>query len=227
MSDYTAFLEQSKTKVNDLISARNQNKRMFNANKERLENVKAKLEYLAEAKTAISFEIEDIQKTLKMDIDSLITIAIQSVYDRGITFALDFSRTPSGASTCKPIVIENGEEFNPKDEQCGGVLDVISYAMRIVLRGFEVNKSRDFIFFDEPFKFLGGGVLAERATRMMKKINDGLKIQSVIISHDEKCIWNADKIYHTTHDGYKSTTIEVHVKESPTKKKIKRIRADI
>jgi len=226
MIDVTSFLANSKVTVADFISARDQNLRLFNNNASRLSSIDIKTKALEEAKAAISFEIEDIQKTLKKDIDSLITIAIRSVYDREISFALSFERKPSGASEYRPIIIENNEEFSPKDEQCGGVLDVISYAIRIVLKGFEAKVSRSFIFFDEPFKFLGGGILAERAASMMKKINDELNIQSVIISHDEKCIWSADKVFHTTHNGYKSTTNEVVSRSvvKPTKKKLKRIR---
>lgn len=227
MIDVTSFLANSKVKVTGLISDRDASLKIFNTNKIRLEQIELKKKALEEAKAAISFEIEDIQKTLKKDIDSLITIAIRSVYDRDISFALSFERKPSGASEYKPMIIENGEEFSPKDEQCGGVLDIISYAMRIVLKGFEAKTSRSFIFFDEPFKFLGGGVLAERAAKTMKKINDELKIQSVIISHDEKCIWVADKIFHTTHDGFKSTTTEVLSRRvtKPLKNKISRVRA--
>lgn len=222
--DYSNYLTLAKTKVGELISARDQVQKLYDDQSSRLAIIGLKRKILVEAKFAISFEIEDIQKTLKEDIDSLVTIAIQTVYDRDIAFALSFGRKPSGASEYKPCLIENGEEFNPKDEQCGGVLDAISYAMRIVLKGFESKKTRDFFFFDEPLKFLGGGMLAERSADMMKKINDELGIQSVIISHDEKCIRTADKIFHTTHDGLKSKVKEVF--NSKTKQLVvKRVRA--
>jgi hypothetical protein len=221
--DYTGYLATAKTKVGEKIAARDQVQKLFDEQASRLENIDLKEKALLEANFAISFEVEDIQKTLKEDIDSLVTIAIQTVYDREIAFALSFDRKPSGGSDYKPCLIENGEEFNPKDEQCGGVLDVISYAMRIVLKGFESEKTRDFFWFDEPLKFLGGGLLAEKAAEMMKKINDELGIQSAIISHDSTCIRTADKIYHTIHDGMKSEVKEVFSskKRKPVVKRIK------
>ena len=85
------------------------------------------------------------------------------------------------------------------------------------------ERNRDFIFFDEPLKFLGGGILAEKAASMMKNINDELGIQSVIISHDQKCIQKADRIYNTTHNGKYSTT-ELTATEKPAKK-ISRVKA--
>lgn len=203
--DRKSFLAVANTRINSLIATRDEKRRQFENNKNRLNDIELKISSLSEALMAISFEVEEIQKRLKIDIDSLVTIAIRTVYDRDISFALVFGRGVTGASSYTPVIIENGEEFDPKDEQCGGVLDVISYAMRIVLKGFEAKESRNFFAMDEPFKFLGGGLLAERASDMMKQINDELGIQSLIISHDENCIRTADRIYHTTHNGTKSS----------------------
>lgn len=202
--DYRLILSNAATRINSMIATRDEKVKQFEANEKRLSDIDIKITSLNDAKFTISFEVEKIQKRLKTDIDNLITIAIRTVYDRDISFALVFGRGATGASSYKPTIIENGEEFDPKDEQCGGVLDIISYAMRIVLKGFEVNESRNFIAMDEPFKFLGGGLLAERAANMMKQINDELRIQSLIISHDEQCIKTADKIYHIAHNGKNS-----------------------
>ena len=65
MIDVTSFLENSKTKVAGLISDRDANLKIFNTQKARLEQIGLKTKALGEAKAAISFEIEDIQKTLK------------------------------------------------------------------------------------------------------------------------------------------------------------------
>jgi len=163
-------------------------------------------EELEEARRIINNEIISIQKTLKEDIDSLVTIAINIVYEgRGLEFALIFDKKPSGASEYKPIILERGEEFDPKSEQCGGVLDVISYTMRPILHSLEVGSPRPFIFSDEPFKFLGGGLYGEKAASMRKRINTELGIQEVVIAHDDETISTADRIYKVTHDGKKSS----------------------
>lgn len=178
---------------------------------------------LAEAKIIIDGEILSIQKTLKEDIDTLVTIAINIVYEgRDIEFAFIFDKAPSGASTYRPVILENGEEFDPKDEQCGGVLDVISYALRPILHSLEVEDSRPFMWSDEPFKFLGGGILGRKAADMRKKINQDLGIQEVVIAHDDETIFTADYIYHVTHDGKRSNVKRVF--PAPAPRKIKRIR---
>jgi len=190
---------------------------------QRLAKIRALKESLEEAKIIIDGEILSIQKTLKEDIDTLVTIAINVVYEgRGLSFAFIFDKQPSGASTYRPVILENGEEFDPKDEQCGGVLDVISYALRPILHSLEVSNPRPFMWSDEPFKFLGGGILGRKAADMRKRINEELFIQEVVIAHDEETIFTADYIYHVTHDGKRSNVKRVFPAGAP--QPIKRIR---
>lgn len=201
------YLIESRAFTSTTISARNETMKKIENKKIILAQYQQIFSALEEVKRIISSEILSIQSSLKEDIDSLVTIAMKIVYDdRDIAFGMLFEKTKAGQSQYRPVIIENGEEFNPKDEQCGGVLDVISYALRIILHSFEKPKGRDFMIFDEPFKFLGGGVLGERAAEMAKKINKDIGIQSMIISHDDISIGKADKVYHVEHDGKKSIT---------------------
>lgn len=214
--------------VNSLLRKRDELQHSIAREEKLLLKYKSLLDSLEETRIAINNEIQAIQVTLKEDIDSLVTIAIKIVYEgRDIEFTMDFDRTPSGNSQYKPFIVENGEKYNPKDEQCGGALDVISYAMRIVLFTLEKNKSRKFMFFDEPFKFLGGGMYAEKAATMAKKINAEVGIQCLMISHDEMTISTADRIYNIDHNGKNSTTTLLGAQETQETKeenKIKRIK---
>lgn len=201
------YLIESRSFVKTAIDTRDHTLNKIRKKEEEYEKYNTSLSSLEEARLVIANEISDIQSSLKEDVDSLVTIALQIVYeDRDIQFGLLFNKTKAGQSQYRPVIIENGEEFNPRDEQCGGALDVISYALRIILHSFEKPKGRDFMIFDEPFKFLGGGVLGEKAAEMAKRINEEIGIQSMIISHDEISIGKAEKVYHVQHNGKKSIT---------------------
>jgi DNA repair exonuclease SbcCD ATPase subunit len=212
------YIQQCSSFIKSAISSRNNMVRDIQTKETELNKLKSAGVSLEEAKHIISAEIANIQSSLKEDIDSLVTIALNIVYEgRDIQFAMLFDKSKSGASQYKPVIIENNEEFSPKDEQCGGALDVISYALRIILHSFEKPKGRDFLFFDEPFKFLGGGVMGELAADMAKKVNSDLGIQSVIISHDEISLSKADKVYHIHHNGKQSISSLVGAEESEEK----------
>lgn len=221
------FLSESRLRINTLLSERDTKTDLFNKQKERIRLIDSKLKTLSEVKMAIESEIDAIRIALKTDIDNLTTIAINIVYDRDLSFELKFIRKENGSSEYIPCIIESEEEFDPKTEQCGGILDVISYALRIILKSFEVEKTRNFFFFDEPLKFLGGGILAEKAADMMKQINTDLGIQSVIISHDESCIITADKQYEVTHNKQRSF-VRLVSESTPIlpNKEIKRIKSN-
>ena len=193
--------------VKSMISVRNDTQQKIAEKSRRLSVLESAYASLLESKHIITNEINAIQKNLKEDIDSLVTIALNIVYEgRDLKFAMVFDKSAAGISQYKPLIIENDEEFSPKDEQCGGSLDVISYALRIILHSFEKPKGRNFMLFDEPFKFLGGGVQAERAVEMALQINSDLKIQAAIITHDEVSISSkAEKSYVVEHDGMKSS----------------------
>lgn len=199
------YLIEVKSFVKSSISVRDDIVRQISSGEEALKKYDKTISDLEESRLVISSEISSIQSSLKEDIDSLVTIALQIVYEnRDVQFGMIFDKNKAGQSQYRPVLIENGEEFNPKDEQCGGALDVISYALRIILHSFEKPKGRDFMIFDEPFKFLGGGVLGERAAEMAKRINEEIGIQAMIISHDEISISKADSVYHVDHNGKRS-----------------------
>lgn len=221
--DRRQYFAESAAFIRTMISTRDSINRNIQSNNQKINELDFSIGGLEEAKHIITNEKNEIQRTLKEDIDSLVTIAINIVYnERDIKFAMLFDKSPAGVSQYKPVLIEHDEEYSPKEDQCGGSLDVISYALRIILKSFEKPKGRDFMLFDEPFKFLGGGLYAERAAEMAKKINEDLGIQSLIISHDVASISRADVIYHVDHDGRKSVverSIQPQVEE-----KIERVR---
>jgi hypothetical protein len=238
MEDYQQIITNKLRIVTELKASRDEILNGIQSKKSRVEKIIKAMSDLLEAKHIIASEMTNIQKTLKEDIDSLVTIALKIVYEgRDVEFSLEFGKTPSGVSTYKPFIIENGEKYDPKEEQCGGALDVSSYNLQTILKAFEKPIGRPFRLNDEPFKFLGGGILAERAFEMAKTINTEMSIQSILISHDEAAIASADVIYRITHNGIFSNATLLKREEKPkinriaptklerVKPKLKRVRA--
>lgn len=222
--DRRQYLAETAALVKSMIATRNDISRKIKEKTVRLDKIAGADQILEQTKHVITNEKNEIQKTLKSNIDSLVTIAMNIVYEgRDLQFAMIFDKSASGTSQYKPVLIENNEEFSPKDEQCGGALDVCSYALRIILKSFEKPKGRDFMLYDEPFKFLGGGILGERAIDMAKQINTAQNIQSLMISHDEISISRADVIYHVEHDGKRSKVTRISGEDPEPKETIERV----
>lgn len=141
------------------------------------------------------------QNKFKRRVESLVTLAIRSVFDREYDFELVFEEKQNQI-TCTPIIKEDGKEFIPKDEMGGGIIDIISFALRIVLWSMEDPKSRNVFILDEPFKWTGS--LISKAGEMLKHLSSELNFQVILISHDDELINICDKVWRISHDGERS-----------------------
>lgn len=141
------------------------------------------------------------QELFTETVESLVTIAIQSVFDRPFEFKLITERK-RGKIEQKPIILEGENEYIPKDEMGGGIIDIISFAFRVVLWSLEKPRRRNLLVLDEPFKFTGS--LITRAGQMVKELSSELGIQIILITHEEALKEIADISYSVTHDGTKS-----------------------
>ena len=91
------------------------------------------------------------------------------------------------------LLVQDGENepYIPKEEQGGGLLDIISFALRVVLWSLEKPRSRNILIMDEPFRWTGN--LTELAANMMKEISKKLGLQIIMVTHDERLMEIADK----------------------------------
>jgi len=146
------------------------------------------------------------QSYLKDYIESMVTTALQAVFEEDYQFVIDFD-IKRNKPEAKISLKLRGEETDPKDSCGGGVLDVASFALRVVLWSIENPKSSNVIILDEPMKFLHGRI--ENAMKMIKDLSKKLNIQFIIVSQMEEFAENADKVFLVTHNGKFSEIKEV------------------
>lgn len=152
------------------------------------------------AKQVLTEVARNLQTEAKERIEKLITIAIRSVYDdRNFTFHLVTNETKNQMT---PIIKEGENEYSPKDELGGGIVDIISFASRVILWSMETPRSMPVFILDEPFKWTG--VLMERAGAMLKQLSNSLGFQVILVSHDEALIDICDRVWSITHNSKKS-----------------------
>lgn len=140
------------------------------------------------------------QEKLKARVDALVTLAISSIFDRPFTFDLQFERK-RGRVECTPRIMEGDKEYIPKEDVGGGIIDITSFAMRVVLWSIENPKARNLFILDEPMKFVGKGLLLERAGNVLREIADRLGVQLIVVTHESELASMADTKYIVTHDG--------------------------
>lgn len=166
-----------------------------------LKDIQSQIETHVDAREVLIEVSRVIQRQFKKRIEGLITYAIQSVYTRPLSFELRFQNKRNNIEAM-PIVKENGEDLKPDNDLGGGILDIIAIGFRIVLWYLENPRSRNVLFLDEPFHFLGN--LVSKGGQMLKYISRKFNLQIVLVSHDANLIKYCDRIYHVVHNGTES-----------------------
>lgn len=161
---------------------------------------------MVEARNIIAEASRMTQEQFKEFVESLITLAIQSVFpDEDYRFIVDFTLQANRPQINLMVQQGDKEPYIPEEEQGGCLLDIISFALRIVLWSLEKPRSRNVLVFDEPFRWTGD--LTERAANMMKEISGKLGIQIIMVTHDERLSEVADRSWHVVRNKKKISIV--------------------
>ena len=187
----------------------------YDKRNEKIGGLNELLDNLNQAKFLMTEVQQAVMVRFKERVESLVTMAINSVYDRKLGFELIFEEK-HGQMECRPILYEFVGGFkeiydDPEDDVGGGLLDVTSIAFRIVLWALEEPKSRPIFWLDEPGKNMGA--LIGLFGQILKKLSHELHLQMIIITHDQELIEIGDRSFHVTHDDLESRVILIKSKD--------------
>ena len=133
------------------------------------------------------------QSEFKDVIEALVTQALQYVFGTNYSFLMEnilFRNQPE----THMYVLKDGKKRSLKDEQGGGVLDVVSIALRIVFWAIDIANTEPVLIFDEPAKFVSEDKI-ELVGEILKKISEMLGLQIILVSHENGLINTADRCY--------------------------------
>jgi len=142
-------------------------------------------------------------KNLEYHLSNLVTLALKSINPEWPTFVAEIV-IRRNQMECDLLFEEEGVRYKPTDGAGGGPLDVASFALRCTF--WSLDKNRACLLLDEPFKFVSPD-LQEKTSDMIKMISESLKLQIILISHQEYVNASADKTYRTEKVG-RITTIK-------------------
>lgn len=153
----------------------------------------------------LGFQVEDHSKAvellnmvqvvtrdkIKNEFEILVTYAVKFIYGENYKFHLDFGTRGNLQELNFSIETPNfNEKYDPMDTSGGGILDIISLALRIVLMEVNMPKIQGFILMDESLKHLSSNYLPQ-ASLFLKEISQKLNRQIIFISHEDEFI-NSD-----------------------------------
>jgi DNA repair exonuclease SbcCD ATPase subunit len=169
-------LEQQKSKASKAIAS-----------------LKEEGKYLVEAQETINVTGIVAQTEFQEVIEQLVTQALQYLFGKSYSFELENKIVRNQPETYMYVVID-GQKNSLKDELGGGVLDVVSVALRIVCWALNIENTEPILVFDEPLKFVSKDHM-DALGEMLRSLSELLKLQLIMVSHELGLIAIADRAY--------------------------------
>ena len=152
---------------------------------------------LEESRVVIQAAASITQQQLEYRISELVTLALASVFPRPYSLVLRFENKAGRTWASLLFKDVEGNEVEPM-EACGyGAVDVASFALRLTLWTLKKPRTRNVILLDEPFKFVSKD-LQPKVAGMLSELSKRLKVQFIIVTHEEQLIEGAARIFRVS-----------------------------
>jgi len=136
---------------------------------------------------------QSTKEGMKKGFEQIVTYALKYIYSSDYEFQLLLDKRGNlqeiDFNIKTPDVSKPGD---PQDTSGGGVLDVISMALRVALLELSKPKINGFIVLDESFKHLSKEYLP-KACKFLKIISQKINRQIIMVTHQDIFVEQADK----------------------------------
>ena len=92
------------------------------------------------------------------------------------------------------LVSETNGVLDPCSDIGGGVVDLLSFAIRIACWSMGIPRPEPFFVLDEPFKHISESNI-EKAAEFVRKVVDQLGVSVLLITHSDRLAQIADTVY--------------------------------
>jgi DNA repair exonuclease SbcCD ATPase subunit len=151
------------------------------------------------AQAIIQKVAQETQEELEFHISDIVSMALSTVFDTPYKFRVEFVIKRNKTECDLVFEDDKGEKIDPMTASGGGVVDVVTLALRLALWTLQVPRSRNVIILDEPLKFLSKNLLP-RAGELLQELSKRLNLQFIIVTHLSELTDCADKVFTVTQE---------------------------
>lgn len=144
---------------------------------------------------------EEEQDALRARVEGLVSRGLSLIFGEGYGFRVEVGNLRGQAAMTFRIVTPEGE-FDPLQSHGGGVVNVVSFVLRVVVAALTPGLSRALVL-DEPFAQLSSEFLEPMAL-FLRELVDASGIQLLIVSHEPEIAAVADHAYRLRKVGGKT-----------------------
>lgn len=143
---------------------------------------------------------EFAREQLKTRIEEIVTAALLAVFGEGYTFRINMRQIGGQSAAEWQVVSQYGEvevAASPEDARGGGVVDVISLALRLAMLELLRPRVEGPVLFDEPGKHLSAEY-APNLAYFLKQYAAKTGRQVIMVSHSAQLVDAADRSFLVT-----------------------------
>lgn len=154
----------------------------------------------------ILLKIGTVYRVLSISaIENLVTTSLQAVFEHPYKFQL-IPEEKRGQVELRMVIHDGNLELDPATAMGGGVVDVLSLALRLILWSKSTNRTDPIMVLDEPMRMVAEAHIANVAS-MFKRLSEKLGIQFIIVTHREALAYAADKAFRVTKSKNSAVTV--------------------
>lgn len=199
-------IKQYRSKLDKLKGRREWLEKNLETSRCSLIKLTKRLHDIEKAQVFVQNVAQSTQEKLKYHIEDIVQLALDAVFPQEYEFCVNFE-IKRGKTEARMSFMKHGQEIDPLDSAGGGVADITAFALRLVV--WSLGESRPLIVLDEPFRYLSRD-LQPRAGDILKKLSKRLKLQILMVSHNEDMIRISDRIFKVKmkeFEGWKKSVI--------------------
>jgi DNA repair exonuclease SbcCD ATPase subunit len=148
------------------------------------------------ARVIMQLVAKETQQQLEYKISELVTLGLSAIFDNPYELVLEYE-IKRGKTEANILFKRDGGICRPMLASGGGAVDVAAFGLRVAIWSLKSPKSRNTIILDEPFRFLSKQH-QERASQLLSEISKKLKLQIIMVTHNQEFIKSADRVFNVS-----------------------------
>ena len=179
-------------------------------NKSSLQKTNERMKRLEDAQTFLQKVAQETQEHLKFKIEDIVNLALETCFPGEYSFRLNFNIS-RGKTEAELVFLSQSSDrpIDPMNASGGGVVDIACFALRIASYVLEQGID-NVIVLDEPMKFVSKDLL-DSAGEILKVLSTKLGLQIIMVTHENKFIDIADKVFEVKKDEKGRSKIKNYV----------------
>lgn len=169
------------------------------------------IEKLAKVQQLFQMTASFAREQSKVHIESMVTSCLRAVFGQEIQFIIEMqeaNRRMQAQFLIEDKIDQQNYLFPPQEARGGGVVDVISLALRISFLLRTLPPMERILILDEPAKHVSEDYI-HNVAELLLQIAEEFSMQIILVTHNRHLAYMGEKVYEVTADENHSHVQEI------------------